>query len=208
MTTLKTSTIVLSLILILCTGCSEKKQEPIPDCCADDSMGVEAIIPQDSVYQLDSIWTDQNGKRRNLREFAGKPQVMTMIFTHCQYACPMTMAALKKIDAEVSKVPVHYLLVSMDPERDTPEVLKAYAKKQGLDPDRWTLLHAEGGSVRELAAVLGVRYKQNPDGGFAHSNLITLLDRKGVICHRLKGLGAEPEPLIAEIRKQARTPSR
>lgn len=202
MITSKTRIVMLSLAL--CLGCSQKESENVPDCCADDPAGPEIKISRDSVYQLDSIWTDQDGKKHRLREFAGKPQVVSMVFTHCQYACPLTLAALKKIDSEVSKMPVHYLLLSMDPKRDTPEVLKAYAKKEDLDPQRWTLLSADAGSVREVAAVLGVNYKQNPDGGFAHSNLITLLDRKGVICHRLKGLGAEPDPLITAIREQAR----
>jgi protein SCO1/2 len=121
---------------------------------------------------------------------------------------------LKQIQSTVSRTPqarvspVHFLLLSIDPKRDTCEVLKAYAQKEGLDPDQWTLLRSDAAAVRELAAVLGIRYKQNPDGNFAHSNLITLLDRNGAICHRLKGLGAEPEPLITAIQERARSPSR
>jgi protein SCO1 len=203
MTMLKTSVVMLGLSLLLCVGCSKEKPQEVPECCADDPAGIETSLSKDSVYQLDSVWTDQDGKQRRLREFKGKPQVVAMVFTHCQYACPMTLALLKKIDSEVSKTPVHYLLLSMDPERDTPEVLKAYAQKEGLDPHRWTLLRGDADAVREIAAVLGVRYKQNPDGGFAHSNLITLLDRHGAIRHRLKGLGAEPGPLIAAIRKHS-----
>lgn len=186
--------------LILGCGCSENKPNTEPPCCAEDPETVE--IGQDSVYQLTCSWTDQDGKPHQLREFAGKLQIVAMVFTHCEYACPMTMAVLKKIESAVAETPVHFLLLSLDPERDTPEVLKAYAKKQGLDLRRWTLLCADPGSVREIAAVLGIRYKQNPDGNFAHSNLITLLDRSGAICHRLKGLGAEPEPLIAAIRER------
>jgi len=190
-------------------GCSEQKPDVVPECCADDlAAGESTEIAKDSVYQLDSTWTDQDGKTRRLREFAGKLQVTAMIFTHCEYACPMTLAVLKKIESAVAKTPAHFLLISIDPARDTPEVLKAYAQREGLDPHRWTLLRADAATVREIAAVLGVRYKQNPDGNFAHSNLITLLDRKGAIEHRLKGLGAEPDPLVAAIRERARSPSR
>jgi protein SCO1/2 len=206
MTTLKTAIVMLSLVV--CLGCAEKEPEKLPECCANDPTGAETEISRDSLYQLDSIWTDQEGRKRRLREFAGKPQVVSMIFTHCEYACPMTLAVLKKVDSAVSKLPVHFLLLSMDPARDTPEVLKAYAQRENLAPARWTLLRSDADSVREIAAVLGIRYKQNPDGGFAHSNLITLLNGKGAICHRLKGLGAEPEPLIGAIREHARSPSR
>jgi len=210
MITLKTGAAVLSLALclVLSLGCAEKAPDKLPECCADLQKEAEIQISKDSVYQLESTWTDQEGKERRLREFAGKPQVVAMIFTHCEYACPMTLAALKKIEAAVSRMPVHYLLLSIDPARDTPEVLKAYARRESLDPDRWTLLCADAGSVREIAAVLGIRYKQNPDGGFAHSNLITLLDRGGVIRDQLKGLGAEPEPLIEAIRESGRSDSR
>lgn len=198
MNTLKKISLV-ALGLLLCFGCSEEKPGKLPECCADDPAAVE--ISHDSLYQLDSTWTDHEGKPRKLREFAGSLQVVAMIFTHCEYACPMTMAVLKKIEAKIAKKPVHFLLLSIDPERDTPKVLRAYAQKEELDLHRWTLLTADAGSVREVAAVLGIRYKQNPDGGFAHSNLITLLDRRGSIHHRLEGLGAEPEPLIAAMEK-------
>jgi protein SCO1/2 len=200
---------------LLGLGCSEEEASVVPECCAEDLVAAENIeIAADSVYQMDSIWTDQDGKPRRLREFAGKLQVAAMVFTHCEYACPQTLAVLKQIHSAVFKMrqakipPVHFLLLSIDPQRDTCEVLKAYAKREGLEPSQWTLLRADAATVRELAVVLGVRYKQNPDGNFAHSNLITLLDRKGAVCHRLKGLGAEPEPLIAAIRQQARSASR
>ena len=217
---MKTSKLRLCLVFGLAfalfgLGCSEQEPNVVPECCADDLVaGESAEIAKDSVYQLDSTWTDQDGKTRRLREFAGKLQVAAMIFTHCEYACPQTLAALKKIQSAVLKMPqakrppVHFMLLSIDPERDTREVLKAYAQREGLDLHQWTLLRSDAATVRELAAVLGVRYKQNPDGNFAHSNLITLLDRNGAIGHRLKGLGAEPEPLIAAIRERAGSPSR
>jgi protein SCO1/2 len=95
---------------------------------------------------------------------------------------------------------VRWLLVSMDTDRDTPEVLSAYAESNDLDTSRWTLLHGDDFAVRGIAAALGVRYKKDSNGNFAHSNLITVLDREGRIAHQLVGLGAEPTPSIEAIK--------
>jgi protein SCO1/2 len=85
--------------------------------------------------------------------------------------------------------------VSIDPEHDTPEALRALARARGLDPSRWRLLGAPDDTVREVAAVLGIRYRRLADGSFNHSSVITLLDRAGVIQARVEGLGQPADAL-------------
>ncbi len=69
-----------------------------------------------------------------------------------------------------------FVLVSFDTERDTPTALAAYRNRQSLDPAQWCLLRGRPEDVRELAAVLGISYAQDPRGQFMHSNILTLLD--------------------------------
>ena len=80
-----------------------------------------------------------------------------------------------------------FVLVSFDTVRDTTEVLAKYRAQRALD-GQWIVLRGDDDAVRELAALLGVKYKQEADGMFSHSNVITLLNREGEIVHQRQGL--------------------
>ena len=79
------------------------------------------------------------------------------------------------------------MLVSFDFARDTPAVLAAYRAKAALDAG-WTLLRGGAAEVQDLAMLLGVNYKQDARGQFAHSNLFTVLNSDGEIAHQHPGL--------------------
>jgi protein SCO1/2 len=93
--------------------------------------------------------------------------------------------------------------VSFDPEHDTAGVLEELARAHGLDSSRWRLLRGSHDTVREVAAVLGIRYRRLPDGGFNHSSVITLLDASGVVLARVEGLG-QPLDVFRERLKAGR----
>ena len=115
-----------------------------------------------------------------------------MIYTSCTVTCPLIVADLKRIEAAVPagrRDDVGFVLVSLDPGRDTPGRLAEWAARTGLNPARWTLLSGSDASVRELAASLDVRYQMQPSGEFAHTNGLTVLDRAGSIAHQQAGLG-------------------
>jgi protein SCO1/2 len=101
---------------------------------------------------------------------------------------------------------VRFLLVTVDPKQDTLPVLRKYRHEMKLDR-RWKLLRGSAHDVRELAAVLGFNYEQIESGQFAHTNLVTLLDRRGEIVHQQNDFSSDPKPLIEAIRQhQARPP--
>ncbi|MFW5973509.1 MAG: SCO family protein [Bacteroidota bacterium] len=144
---------------------------------------------QGSVYWLDHEWTTQQGKTLRLTSFEGQPVIVGMIFTNCGFACPMIVRDMKRIGAQVAETDgVQYLLVSLDPDRDSPEQLARFASAHRLDSDRWTLLRGSKNQVRMLAAALGIRYRKESDGQFAHSNLISILDASGEVVHQQRGL--------------------
>jgi len=141
-------------------------------------------VSGDSLYNLPSAWTTQSGKPVHLEIFRGQPVVMSMIYTHCEQMCPLTVEHMRKIETDVENHnlgPVRYILFSFDSVRDTPNRLRSYAAMRGLDPAHWTLMHGDPDAVRELAATLGISYRQEPNGEFDHSFAVTLLDRNGVI---------------------------
>ena len=113
-----------------------------------------------------------------------------MFFASCGYACPLLVTDMQAIRDQLPadvRDRAAFVLVSFDVARDTPAALAAYRTQRGLDGS-WTLLHGDNDAVRELAALLGVKYKQEVDGSFAHSNLVTVLNAEGEIVHQRTGL--------------------
>ena len=157
-----------------------------------------------SIYDLASSWTNQHNEVVNLRELGGKPRVICMFFSHCAYACPRITADMQAIEAHLSdeqRAAAGFVMVSFDVERDTPDMLATLAATKGL-PDTWQLLHGGEDETRELAAALGVRYRREDDGNFAHANIITVLDAQGQIVHQREGLGGDMTQLIEELINQ------
>ena len=155
-----------------------------------------------SVYNLESHWTDQEKKHVMLPEFTGKIQVMAMVYTHCQSVCPRIVADMQTIDSKLlpeQKAAVNFLLVTIDPERDNPARLKQYAIENSLDNSRWKLLNGSKDDVLELAALLGVKYKKISDVDYAHSNLITVLNKQGEVVYQQQGLGTDPAKTLESI---------
>jgi protein SCO1/2 len=164
-------------------------------------------LPPTSLHHLTEPWTDAEGTTRRLADLRGHVVVMTMMFTNCEYACPRIVADLKAIEAALPAAALgetRFVLASFDAARDLPGVLREYARAAELPAPRWTLLHAPAGTVRTLAAALGITYQPVTGGGFAHSNVIVVLDRDGVIVHRQEGLGADPAPTVAAVTSTAR----
>ncbi len=147
-----------------------------------------------SLFQLDSKWTDQNGKSVSFSAFKGKVAILTMAYTSCKQACPMIVTNMKDIESKLPadhRKDVKFLFFSLDEARDTPAALLSYAKSRHLDLSRWSLLHGSKDSIRELAMVLGMKYKRLANGDFDHSNLISVMDKKGQIQFQQEGLSIE-----------------
>lgn len=156
-----------------------------------------------SLYQLELELTDQDGARFTLDAFRGQPVLIGMFYADCPYVCPLTINTLQKTEAalnEAARAQLRVLLVSLDPERDTPEKLADVARRQKVDTTRWKLARTDGAGVRKLAAVLGVRFRKLPDGEFNHSTIITLLDREGVQVTSSSQLGEADPALLEKIR--------
>lgn len=160
---------------------------PKDECCKEQAAGA---FTKASLYQTDARFTDDDGRPIALGSLRGRPVVLTMFYSSCGYACPLLvsdMARIRELLPTGLRDEVAFVLVSFDVARDTPPVLRAYRESRHLDA-QWILLHGADADVRELAALLGVKYKQEADGNFAHSNLLTVLNREGEVVHQRTGL--------------------
>ncbi len=169
--------------------------------CTTSSFATE----EGSLYDLDAAWTNQDGSAVPLASLRGRPRLLVMFFSHCSYACPRITADLQKIEQRLSaeeRERVGFVMASFDSERDVPATLKTFARTKGLDLTRWMLLHGDEDQVRELAAVLSVRYRRDENGDIDHSNLITLLDAEGRIVFQREGLEGDPDVVVQAVRKE------
>ena len=188
------STICLSL-----TSCATQSPEK-PPCCQAIKSGVP--ISDQSLYQLDSRWTSDQGREIQLGNLRGQPQVVAMVFTSCEFACPIIVNDMKRIAAALPKDvqgKVNFTLISFDHERDTPEKLRAFRQRMQLPMADWTLLRGGVDDVRELAALLGVNYRKDARGQYAHSNILTVLSPNGEMVHQQSGLNQSPDESVKQL---------
>ncbi len=163
-----------------------------PHCAAAAAASAPAAsaFTRESIYQLDAKFTDDSGRTFTLGELRGRPVVLDMFFASCGYACPLLVTDMQAIRGRLPAAlrdRAVFVLVSFDVTRDTPVALAQYRAQRALD-GQWRLLHGDDDSVRELAALLGVKYRQDSDGMFSHSNVITILNAQGEIVHQRIGL--------------------
>jgi protein SCO1/2 len=163
-------------------------------------------IPKDSIYNLNSIWKNQENKEFKLSSLTGQKVLITMIYSSCPHACPMTIAKVKEIDSAITKASnekYKIVLASFDAKRDTPEKLKKYMESRLLNPDKWIFLSAPNDSTaRELAVILGISYKELEDGEFSHSNVISLLNKSGIIKAKTESLTDDNLILVNAFSKE------
>lgn len=172
------------------------------------SVEIEDFDPENSkhtegsVYNLQANWLTQNGDQIQLEDLSDDYQLVCMIFTTCPEACPNLIGDMLSIDEALepeTKEKLNYLLVTIDPDVDTPERLADYAKLYDLNSDRWTLLQGEKPSTQELADLLGVEYKKYENGTLGHTNYLTLLNKNGEVIYRLHGIHVPNEDLLAYV---------
>jgi protein SCO1 len=166
--------------------------------------------PRDSVYRLSVQLIDQQGKRFDWGNRRGKVQLVSMFYTSCQYICPLIVDSGKAVDRQLTpseRERLGVLLISMDPKRDTPAALMSVASKRKLDHSRWTLASPAQADVREIAGVLGIRYRALADGEFNHTSALVLLDADGRILARTEQVGSKVDPqFMALLRESLRRP--
>lgn len=193
----------LSLFLIATSGIataeehknhSEKKVEQKSDANQ---------LSDESIYNLHSELLDQDGKKISLDSLKGQPVVFSMAYTSCAYACPLIISHMQQLEKELDsqgKKKVKFVLVSFDPKKDTPAVIKEYAIKRKLS-SRWSMYTASSDKApREIANLLGIKYNKIDEVDYDHSFIITVLNSEGVILGQQIGADKNPKDLAKYIK--------
>ena len=159
-------------------------------------------ISENSIFNLTSKWNTEEGETIQLENLKGKTLVMVMIYTSCKAACPRLVADMRNIESKIPKKllnDISFVLISIDPETDTPQRLKEFAIENYMDDKQWTFLQGSVSSVREFANVLAVKYKQISPLDFSHSNIISVFNQEGELVHQQEGLGVDNKETITRI---------
>lgn len=158
-----------------------------------------------TIYGLEVDMETQDAKAVKLSTFAGEPLVISMFYSSCDSACPLIINNVKSLERRLSvkaRKGVRVLLVSFDPDTDTPDLLKKTAAKHRIDLQRWTLARASANQVENLAAVLGIKYKKIDAKTINHTSVITVVARDGRILKQTEQFGDDADAL-AEALKSA-----
>jgi protein SCO1/2 len=170
---------------------------------SEESAASVGLEPADApLTSIPGTFIDSDGHARTLSSFRGVPFVASAIYTRCPSVCPLTVAALRKLERSlpVGDAP-RFVLFSLDPAYDTPRVLRAFAASHALSIPRWTLLRPDTASLPVIARALGLAYAAGPGGGIEHTAVIAVVDSSGHVRERQVGLEQDPAALLAAWRQ-------
>jgi protein SCO1 len=127
---------------------------------------------------------NQNGQPFGSAQLAGKIWIADFVYTTCPGPCPMISSRMSELQKPLEKTDVHLVSFSVDPEKDTPQVLRGYAEKLQADPARWDFLTGPKSSIYKLSHdgfKLAVSDGSGEQGIPVHSTRMVLVDRHGGI---------------------------
>lgn len=152
-------------------------------------------------------FTDQNGRTVTDRTVAGKVVIADFFFTRCTSICPRMTAQMQQLQFKLNKDSFHdvvFLSHTVDPENDTPEVLRAYARKWEADTTRWLFLTGNAPDIYRQGN-LGYLLSANADStaaeDFVHSPHFVLVDKQRHIRGMYDGtVTASVDSLVSDLK--------
>jgi protein SCO1 len=137
----------------------------------------------------------QDGAQVSLTDLRGKVVAVTFIYTLCTDTCPVLTPMMSFVQDRLGPdfgTKIAFVSVTVDPKRDTPEVLQEYAQAFGANLAGWAFLTGAPDTIREVTRRYGVFAAKTADGDVDHSFLTSVIDPRGVL--RVQYLGARFDP--------------
>jgi len=113
-----------------------------------------------TLWQQDARFVDEHGRATTLQDLAGRDTVVAMEYSSCRFLCTMYWRRLLDIQTEADRLqrPLQFIVISLEPEKDTPAAWREYRKIRGLSRDNWHFLTSDRPSTDRIARWLGVRW--------------------------------------------------
>jgi protein SCO1/2 len=181
------------------TGSAPVEAAPAP------SSGPRILVPGEDVS--DAALVDQDGQPRPFSSFRGHRVAITFIYTRCPLPdfCPLMdrhfAAVQKTLKSTPALADVRLLTVTLDPEYDTPQVLKPYARRLDADPAIWSFATGAPADVAAFAGQFGLHVEQNPANAadLLHNLRTVVVDPTGRLAHAHSGNDWTPSQLVADL---------
>ncbi len=177
----------------------------------EDAAAVNAPPAAGSVRRLregdavpDFKLVDQNNRSLSEADLAGAFTVVTFIFTRCPVPefCPLISRHFQTLQEATGQVPelaaTRLLSISIDPEYDRPEILRAYGESLGADFNRWRFATGTNEQVTQLNRLFAVHTEENA-GTLDHTLATALISPDGTVVEIWRGNGWKPEQVIARL---------
>jgi protein SCO1 len=147
--------------------------------------------------------TALDGRTVALSDFRGKVVVVDFIFTSCTDECPLQTEKLASLQSTLGAAfgpRVAFVSISIDPDRDTPQVLAAYAARHHARPQGWSFLTGPPDQIRGISRAYGVGSRRDRAGALSHNALTSLIDASGALRVQYAGVRYQPRELLSDIR--------
>ncbi|MFL5095392.1 MAG: SCO family protein [Xanthobacteraceae bacterium] len=146
--------------------------------------------------------TSQDGTPVSLADLRGKTVAVTFIYTSCTDACPVLTALMAYVQDKLGRdfgERIAFVSITVDPERDTPEVLKQYAETFGADLKGWAFLTGAPAAIRDVIRRYGVFAAKNANGEVDHTFLTSIVDRNGMLRVQYLGVRFDPDEFRRDL---------
>lgn len=147
---------------------------------------------------------DQAGRPLALWDLRGRVVLLTFIYSSCSEVCPLitrTMTELQRRLGSGERKRIFFLAVTVEPEVDTPVVLRAYARRHGADLSSWAFLTGSPEAVREVWQAFGMTVTRRAPKTVSHPGWTFLIDREGMVRYRYLGAALEVKTVLEDLRR-------
>jgi protein SCO1/2 len=205
--------IVLALLCVGFSGCKEhaSKKRALPyfgnyDVVVSETNGIREV---DTIYPKIPVFSylNQDSILISSKDMHDKIWVANFFFTSCPSICPPMISQMKRLNMLTKDLAdeVQFMSFSIDPETDSPAVLKKYIRNNGIDTKNWHFFTGDESKTHKLGVNhFMVHADKDPmaAGGFAHSDGMVLVDREGYVRGIYRGTQTEEvDQLNKDLRK-------
>jgi protein SCO1/2 len=120
----------------------------------------------------------------------------------------MLISTIRQLESRLTAeelAELRVMTISIDPERDVPELLLETLQRHSVDANRWSMVRPEPADLRTISGVFGIKYKKLPDGEFNHTTKIILLDRDGIQIASSDQIGRHNVEFLESIKSSLRS---
>jgi protein SCO1/2 len=144
----------------------------------------------------------QDGASVKLADYRGKVVALTFIFTLCADTCPVLTPMMSFVQDQLGAnfgEKIHFVSITVDPERDTPEVLKEYAQAFGANLSGWSFLTGTPDAIRDVTRRYGIFAAKTANGSIDHTFLTSIIDQRGILRVQYLGVRFDPEEFRRDL---------